>query len=141
MMKYIFTLVCLLIPSLAFSAQNDWEGVKTLKCTFNNGAYLDDKNIKITDKPFGDNPTLIIDSINIKNKTARAIGNAGADNVVILDSGEILTLIDKTMSGNLIFTGISKKDDGKFYIVTSRHTLIGKEPVFSQSYGTCELFN
>jgi len=140
-MKYILSILLFLIPSLAISASQEWDGIKTLKCTFNNGAYLDGKDVKTTSRPFGDNPTLVIDSINIKNKTARAIGNAGADDMVILDADGMLTLIGRTVSGNLIFTGITKEDDGKFYIVTSRHMLLGKEPIFSQSYGICEVFN
>lgn len=139
-MKYIFTLLYFLIPSLAFSAQSDWEGVKTLKCTFNNGASLEGKNVKITDKPFGED-SMVYDSIDVKNKTARMIGNAGADDSMVLEAGDMLTLVNRTLTGNLVFTSFSKKSNTDFDVVMSRHMLMLGKPIYSQNYGICKLLN
>ncbi|MFZ4125985.1 MAG: hypothetical protein ACOYJ2_07965 [Rickettsiales bacterium] len=73
------------LPSLTFAAPN-WEQIKTLKCTFTEGASFNGEEIMTTDKPFGDESTLVFDSIDLKSKMARLIGNAGADDVAIFGS-------------------------------------------------------
>jgi hypothetical protein len=125
----------------AFSAQTNWESVKTLKCTFDKGVNFDGDKIEKTSKPFGDAPPLVFDSINLKKGSARMIGSIGASDLVILGVSKSLTFAERTDTGNLAFTSVYPKESGDFYIVTSRHMIIGDQVSFSQSYGTCQLFN
>lgn len=136
-MKYILTILLLLMPNLAISAQIDWGSIKTLKCKFNNSASFNGTDLSTSSKPFGED-FMIYDSIDLKNKTARMIGNTGTDDLTILEAGEMLTLADRTLWGYWILTSFAKKTDTDFNVVMSRHILIGEKPVYSQNYGICK---
>jgi len=127
----------LALPMSASAA--GWHGVKTFKCFFDSAANYDGSEIEKSKNPFGDS-SLIIDSIDLEKNTARAIGNAGGDDALIVTHDPMLTLVATTGAGNMVFTTISQTKD-KFPIVSSRHMMIGNDLVFSQNYGTCKIFN
>ncbi len=146
--KLIICVICVmlvLLPAISVAAPNiKWADIKTLKCTFIKGVSFDGKSVETTSTPFGKDSTLIIDSIDLNKKTVRAVGNAGGDDASILEASDesgMLTMVDRTDSGNWIFDTVFKDDKGNLYITSSRHVALFGQPIFSQSYGTCKIWN
>lgn len=81
----------------------------TFRCTFGPGsaANWSSGSLAIEKGNFG-KPSVDItyDAIDVKAGTARIIGNAGAADLVVLQSNEALNLNDQTGSGNYVFTTI-----------------------------------
>jgi hypothetical protein len=140
MKKIILVTIFICIPRILIAETTfvDWSNIKTLKCKFTEGATFNGR-VKLEKEPFGQDD-LIIDSINLQEKSARLIGNVGGDDLTVLDAGNMLTLMSVTPTGNLIFTSILQSPEN-IYITMSRHVTLGQNPIFSQNYGTCKIWN
>jgi len=116
---------------------------KCIRCEFTQGRIADFSKIKIkieNDK-FG-NPITIC-SIDLKQKTAKIIGNQGSSLVHILLTPQGLTFMEQTGIGNLAFYTVFfefKKGTKDFCSVTSRHINLPTGPLPSQYYGYCKLW-
>ena len=118
-------------------------GAKCLKCRFKKGvsARWDVKGVNI--KPDDWKGDIIFDSIDIKNGKARAVGNQGASDVVLLNTPSGLTFVETTGSGNMIFTTVFplyKPGTHDYCAVMSRHMNLITAPLPSQYYGTCRVW-
>ena len=96
---------------------------------------------KIEKSKFSD--PLIFDSIDLKNKTARIIGNEGADNVTVLLTLSGITFIEITGADNITITTVFPfyiKGTNQFAGVHSRYMNLMFEPLPSQFHGTCKIW-
>jgi hypothetical protein len=95
----------------------------------------------VTDKEF---PPLIFDSIDIKKRTARLIGNQGAGDATVIANLTGITFIERTRVGNFNFTTVffSCVEGTEDYIaVHSRHiNLLVGTPLSSQMHGICKIW-
>lgn len=102
-------------------------------------------NAKLETHPWSSDPKdsmMTIDSINIKEGTARLIGNAGAEDLIVLISSSGLNFIERTPSGNINLTTIFStkiKGTNKYPVVESRHIGTSWTPMPSQYYGEAEI--
>lgn len=116
----------------------------SFRCTFGPGASAnwDSGSVSINKGTFGQpNVVSIYDAIDLKSKTGRHIGGAGASDVVVLTNPDAITLFEQTNSGNLVFTTIFRarsQQNGEHIAVMSRHVSIMGDPLPSQYHGTCE---
>src|SRR5688500_1233407 len=139
---------CLVAGGFIASAAQPWASdkniqslakVRSLKCAF--GWYsstdwdADEPTIKTSTLEF----SRPIDGIDRGRRAARIIGNAGADDLAVVDAGDLLSFIDRTPAGAVNLTTVYAWCDrgGRFKAVHSRHTAIGG-PSPSQHYGYCE---
>ena len=84
---------------------------------------------------------LVVDSVDYERATARFIGNAGSETIVLIDGDHIVNFLERTGTGNLNVLSIIKaaKPLGEYPAVYSRHTAFSTGDVtLSQSYGTCQ---
>jgi hypothetical protein len=115
----------------------------SFKCTFGPGAVgnWDAGSVKIDRGNFG-NPTVVLhfDNVDPTAGTGRLIGNAGSSDLVVLTSGAGLNFIERTGSGNFVFTTIFRakaRGSNDFIAVMSRHMETPTGPFPSQYHGTC----
>jgi hypothetical protein len=113
---------------------------KTFRCVFTLSASvnMDGDVPKVGSR--SDNLELVFDQIDFEKRSARLIGNAGAEDVTVLVGRERITLLEATGNGTIQVTAIymSQRSDGQFKAVHSRHTAaIGGVPIASQMYGSC----
>jgi len=123
---------------------------KSFKCTFENGYFARWENGHLESKVLKENLTLIFDSINLKNKTARLIGNQGTSDISANKTFGGITFVEITSVGSFITTTIyipTKLVDKDvtafvFLAVHSRHIVpfLG-EPLSSQYYGKCKIWD
>lgn len=112
---------------------------KSLKCTFQNGSIANWKDGKLKIETDRIAAPIHFDSIDLKNKTARGIGNQGASDEKLIITASGITFIELTGFGNLVFTTVFPylNKEGDFIAVTSRHMdLVG--PLPSQYHGACK---
>ncbi len=142
-MKKSIVVLFSLFASNAIAANTDWGAIKTLKCFYDHGVSYDGKNVETSSKPFGKDK-IVYDSIDIRKGTVRMVGNAGSETLTILSISPVLNFVEKTPSGNLVFTGFVQDKSGKIHVVMSRHIsqeLMDGTPTFSQQHGSCEVLN
>ena len=148
-MRYIF-IGLLLLPFVytnSISAEDDVFSqllrAKCLKCSFEEGVSTSwhAKGVKIeSDQWKGDT---IFDSIDIKNGRARNIGNQGSADAIVIGSPAGITFIEKTGSGNMVFTTVFplySPGTDEFCAVMSRHMNLMTAVLPSQYYGTCRVW-
>ena len=111
---------------------------RTLKCDFASGVFHAwGENTKINSDHF----TLIYDSIDVKARTARLIGNVGSSDVVALETPEHLSFLEVTPNGNVTLTTVYRTGAAAPYpAIHSRHVGLLTEPWGSQMYGSCSPF-
>lgn len=113
---------------------------RSLKCAFGTYASTDLKEDglpKTGKQDFG----FQIDAIDYQKTSARIIGNAGADDLVVLRGDSSVSFVERTPSGAVNLTTVFGWRDqaGRFKSVHSRHTAIaGPSP--SQNYGYCQVW-
>jgi hypothetical protein len=137
---------CMFVLPLAAAEQDPYEHlakVKSLRCQFAEGMSGDWKNgiLEVKKDHFEDN--LHFDSIDLKAGQARFIGNIGSNNVTVITTRESVTFVERTSSGNFIFTSVFpeyKKGTREFIAVTSRHIMLWDGPLPSQYHGTCQVW-
>ncbi len=120
--------------------------VKSLKCTIGPGNSADwNSGFPRPEKTgWGKGNILHFDSINLKTKKARIIGNRGATDVVVMMTLKGIHFLEGTGSGNIIFSTVFFHRTKKGYaFVTSRHLDFGfgNGPFPSQFHGTCKIFD
>jgi hypothetical protein len=82
-----------------------------------------------------------IDGIDHSRRTARLIGNAGAEDLLATEGLDSISFVEMTPSGTLQVTIVYKwrNQSGQFKAVHSRHPSIGG-PAPSQNYGYCQVW-
>jgi hypothetical protein len=118
-------------------------GAKSLRCVFTQGAQVDwsDGTCKTGDVHMSG--PYVFDSIDHKEKKARAVGNQGAGDVVLVSTPTSLTFIEESAIGNIIVTTVFpvyKKGTSEFICVQSRHMNLLGNVLVSQLHGTCQLW-
>lgn len=143
---HVYILLFFLPISVFAQTINNLASAKTIVCTFAIGAtYYSDKSgnyegIKILNEPM----TFTFDSINLRSKSARFIGNRGASDVYVDLTPSGLHLIEKTDLGNRIYTTIYPHIDynTNYLATTSRHIYLPGNPgvtLSSQWHGACKI--
>jgi len=140
-----FVLLLALLPafygqSAMATEQRPLAAVKSWKCEFplvaTSDWQKDEPSPEIKKQTF----SFHIDNVNIKAQTARMIGNAGSEDVVVLFGSDVLHILESTPTGILnvttVFAAISKSR--KFKSVHSRHVILVGDPLPSQAYGYCQ---
>lgn len=130
-----------LAPSSGLAAQQPPPlfAARTLRCMFTVTATADmDKDTpvaRVTPSTF----ELIFDQVDLKNGSARLIGNIGASDVMVIRGDNGLTFVEGTQSGVIQVTAVytGALADGRFKAVASRHTGAFGMPIPSQAYGAC----
>lgn len=143
MKSKVFIAIFFLSQSIASADQafDELLSAKSLKCEFGPGISADwvKGHPKIKNDAF--NTTTHFDSIDLKKRTARLIGNQGAADLVVFTTGAGLTFFETTGSGNVVFTTVfGSQGNGKYIAVMSRHMDIIGKPMPSQYYGTCQIW-
>jgi hypothetical protein len=118
-----------------------------LRCEFGRGHSAswtrDTQGLVIKEGSFSNPPTIIVlDSIDLTERTARFVGNIGASNLNAWASENGLWFLERTLAGNfnLITVFATNTIAPEYPAVMSRHvTAIGDEPIASQYYGTCRV--
>jgi len=114
---------------------------RSFKCTFPLYASTEWKRdrptVKTDDQDFG----FQIDGIDHSLRTARIIGNAGADDLEVAPGTDTVSFVERVPAGAVNLTTVYawRDSQGGFKAVHSRHTAIGG-PSPSQQYGRCELW-
>ena len=82
---------------------------------------------------------LSFDAIDRKKRTARFIGNVGADDIGVIDGGEALHLLELTPSGNMTVTTVyaQRTENNLFKATHTRLIYMSTGPIPSQYYGFC----
>lgn len=123
------------------SAMVPFDSIKTFRCDFTESEGRRTNAAGVTtpakQETFAD---LVIDSIDYQKRSARFIGNAGSETVVVISGEKTVSFIETTWSGNVNMLSIFK-DKAKVNLYTaafSRHSAMTTgDLTISQSYGTC----
>ena len=115
--------------------------VRSLKCTFPWYASAewesDTPKLKTASQAF----EFQIDGINLRDRVARLIGNAGSADLNAHRGADSITFTEQTLMGSLHTTTVFafRDSQGRFKVVHSRHPIInGPSP--SQNYGFCQVW-
>lgn len=115
---------------------------QTISCDFNASIIAEwpRDRLSIEEGAGFENP-LIFDNIDPEQGTARMIGNLGGADIVVIPTPSGLSFIESSVTGNLLLTTIfpTRRADGEFFAVHSRHVLLISDPLPSQAYGTCKV--
>lgn len=117
----------------------DLLSARSLKCSFPWYAAADwnadEPKVKNAGQEFG----FHIDSIDRANRSARIIGNAGAEDLGASYGADLVSFIEVVPVGSINLTTVYAWRDkaGRFKAVHSRHTAVGG-PSPSQAYGYCQ---
>ncbi len=128
-------------PFGQFAIGFEFAQLKTFRCQFSDGEGRLFSTNGITnrrgEKISGE---VVIDQLNYTDRTARIIGNAGADDAAIFDGDIAATLIITTPFGGLVTTTLFKTPTAPFVyrVAMSRHLPLATGEVnVTQLYGTC----
>ncbi|NBT75430.1 MAG: hypothetical protein EBT15_05555 [Betaproteobacteria bacterium] len=113
----------------------------SVRCAFTGGQVTDFDKGKASTKRTNDLGELIFDQIDVTARTARMIGNQGAESIIALRGDDSIHLLERTGSGNLNITTIFSLEEGEklgsFPVVHSRHVSLMTGPLPSQYVGRC----
>jgi hypothetical protein len=143
----LLLICCILSFSLAAAEQDPFEPLskaKGLKCQFSAGWTGDWNKGILKIKQDSMEGSLHFDSIDFKARQARFIGNNGATDVTAVLTAEAATFVERTSSGNFIFTSVFpdyKRGTSEFIAVMSRHVMFLGGPIPSQHHGTCKVWD
>src|SRR5262245_47329695 len=91
-----------LFPTLAFA------GPSTYRCSFSDGVTTEwkDGQFETRKSSLSDQAAAIVvfDQINAQKGTARVIGNAGAADIMAMQTPKFLSLVEFSETGNIVFT-------------------------------------
>lgn len=136
----IALLFCLFSSAFAQEdAMKELLSSKTLKCIFTEGKIAKWKGGNLEIETDRSTTTILFDNIDLQNKSARSIGNAGASDEILIVTASGITFVEQTAFGNLVFTTVFPyfNKEGHFIAVTSRHMdMVG--PLPSQYHDTCK---
>jgi len=152
----LFLIFYLFAPTSLLADDNDdrfnlLRNAKSLKCSFDTGFFSKWKNGEFSSEKDTTFKPIIFDSINFQSGEARVLGRAGsADAIATLTMGGA-HFVESTKTGGWnttsVFVVYGEKGEemfqrGLFYAVHSRHiSALMIQPMVSQYYGTCELWN
>ena len=114
---------------------------RTFRCQFMDSAGRSWKGSTVESRAgekFSDD--IIFDNVNYVQKTARLIGNAGADDATVVDGQRAVTFLTFTDSGGLVATTVFKQrvTVGFYRAAMARHlSLSTGELTAMQFYGRC----
>lgn len=142
-------LLCCLLAGGAAAQQPEaqdvtWKALlaaRSLKCGFPVNAVTNWKSgtpkVTVGREDF----TLHFDSIDVKAKTARLIGNQGAGDITAFATEAGVHFFEQTPSGNLALTTVfATRSAGGFIAVASRHIDLMGGPLPSQYHGVCRIW-
>jgi hypothetical protein len=143
--------VLILLVSAAHAQPADDEifthllGARSVRCDFETGTHgsWDSGRLKLERAAWGKGNTMTVDSIDIKEGTARLIANVGAGDVRVLMTPTGLTFVEETALGSLNFTTVfgSYGPSRRLIAVTSRHMSTFSGPFPSQYHVTCSILD
>lgn len=139
-MKFVVLALVALFSSYAFAEEASLSKLKSLKCEFPTSATSDwQKDVPKPKIEKGQKFSFHIDGINTSKGTARIIGNAGAEDLMVVSTQESIHFLETTPSGNLNITTVfdARTKDGRYKAVHSRHMTTMGGPLPSQAYGFC----
>lgn len=114
--------------------------LRSLKCSFPwyASADWDEDQPKVRSAPQKDFE-FNIDGINYEKRSARLIGNAGAEDMTATRGDSSVSFVERVPVGTLNLTTVYawRNKAGHYKAVHSRHTAIGG-PSPSQNYGSCQ---
>ena len=120
-------------------AYRDLIAARSLKCSFpwyvSVDWHRDEPQVKNARQEFG----FQIDGINHQQRSARIIGNVGADDLTALRGADAVSFLERVPAGTVHVTTVYawRNKEGRFKAVHSRHVTIGG-PAPSQHYGYCQ---
>ena len=133
-------LVCILPLAIAnFSSSAASRKVPSaFTCTFEQGLFNVFENGEFKSEK-GGNLQFVLASIDPKAGTAQMIGNAGAENLIVLSGKSNMHFVEQTAVGNINLTSVYTQaaPDGRFVSVHSRHVGTSGDPMISQYLGFC----
>lgn len=119
----------------------DFKNLKTFRCDFTESegrrTTADGVTTAATRETFND---LVVDNIDYRNRSARFIGSAGSETVLVFDGEMTVSFLEQTMTGNVNILSIFKRTGSvdRYRAVYSRHSaLTTGDLTVSQSYGMC----
>ena len=147
MIRYFFLSTTIAFIALSGSAwANPSPLPETMKCIYEfsiSAEYKDGQWETEKNKGF----SFVFTNINIQNRSARLVGNAGSANVDVVATTKAITFVELTLAGNYNLTSIFlpyklKDSDSTFLSVHSRHINMSSspyplDPMPSQFYGKC----
>ena len=140
------TLLCAVLlvatPSYADERLARLHSAKTLRCAFSIRSSADSRRGDLKPSIEASSMVFVFDSIDLQESSARAVGNQGSSNEIALRTPSGITFIEKTNTGNHVFTTVfsgSGNTSLAFHAVTSRHMEMMGVVVISQWYGACEI--
>ncbi len=143
------------LPSLLLANDNSeridlLKNAKSLKCSFDSGFFSKWENGEVASQKSTMEP-IVFDSIDFKTGKARNLSHSGSTDVVAALTMGGAHFVETTGSGSwnttTIFLVYGKKGEemfqrGLFFAVHSRHvSALTIQPMTSQFYGKCELWN
>jgi hypothetical protein len=150
MFVFFLSLPSLLLANEEEELINLLKNAKSLKCSFGDGFYSKWEDGELSTKKNSVDP-IIFDSIDFKNGKSRAIGRTGSADVIATLTMGGAHFVETTDSGTwnttTVFLVYGKKGEdmfqrGLFFAAHSRHvSALLIQPMVSQYYGTCELWN
>jgi len=148
MAQWILLVLALLAFDVRASAQTkpgplyEFVALKTFRCDFteSEGRRTSAAGVttRATRETFSD---LVIDNVDYAKRTARFIGNAGSETVLVFDGPMTVSFLEEApVGGNVNVLSIFKRTGSlaTYRAVYSRHSaLTTGDLTISQSYGTC----
>ena len=144
-LRFVFALLIALVPQYAGSTQVptlcEFSSIQTFRCDFTESegrrTSATGATTSATKETFSD---LVIDAIDYGKRTARFIGNAGSETVLVFDGKLTIAFLELTQVGNVNLLSICKPTGSlaTYRAAYSRHSqLTTGDRTVSQSYGTC----
>lgn len=142
-------LLCCLLAGGAAAQQPEAKDVtlkallaaRSLKCDFPVNAFTDWKSGTPKVTAAREDFSLHFDSVDVKARPARLIGNQGAGDLSAFATGVGLHFIEQTGWGNINFTTVfARRAGGGFIAVSSRHVDLLAGPLPSQYHGVCRIW-
>ena len=144
MIRYFLLTISIAISGGAWA--NSLPLPETMKCIYEfsiSAEYKDGQWETEKNKGF----SFVFTNINIENRSARLVGNAGSAEVDVVATTKAITFVELTPGGNYNLTSIFlpyklKDSDSTFLSVHSRHINMSSpsyplDPIPSQFYGKC----
>lgn len=140
------TIVMMVLALFAAQARTDGDpasqlrNARSLKCHFGSGTATQWTGSKPKVSNAQNDQDVQFDSINLKNGTARLIGNVGAADIKALPTQIGISFIESTPAVFDTTTVLAViGEDKEFLAVDSRHVLLLGTPLAEQYFGTCRI--
>jgi len=145
MRLHIIVMTVLVLFAAQARAEDDptsqLRNARSLKCHFGSGTTTQWTTSKPKVSNARDEQDVQFDSIDLKNHTARVIGNIGAADIRAMPTQVGISFIESTpavFDTTTVFAVFGV--DNEFLAVDSRHVLYLGTPLAEQYYGTCKIW-